>query len=325
MSTQEQHLPVVLIHRLPAFNLSFTSRLHTHFTLLDPLLHSPESTESFLTRHATSIRALLSVGPTPVTSETLSLLPALEIVVCSSAGIDHVDIHECRQRGVLVTSAGNAFSEDVADYAVALLIDVLRRVSAGNRFVRAGLWPEHGESPLGSKLGGKRVGIVGLGSIGSEVAKRLMAFGCSIAYTSTKKKLAVSYTFYENVNDLAANSNILIVCCALTDQTRHMINKDVMTALGKEGVIVNVGRGALIDEKELVQLLLRGEIGGAGLDVYENEPHVPKELLTLDNVVLSPHLAVLTPESFAALQDVIVGNLLAFFSKKPLLSQVQLD
>lgn len=175
------------------------------------------------------------------------------------------------------------------------------------------------------QIGGKRVGIVGLGSIGSEVAKRLVAFGCSIAYTATKKKQSVAYPFYDNVHDLAANSNILVVCCSLTAKTRHMINKDVMTALGKEGVIVNVGRGALIDEKELVRCLVNGEIGGAGLDVFENEPNVPNELLSLDNVVLSPHRAVITPEGFAALEDVVIGNLLAFFSNKPLLSPVQLD
>ncbi|KAK2664708.1 hypothetical protein Ddye_003282 [Dipteronia dyeriana] len=293
-NVRAQDLPVVLVHRLPAFNLLFKSRLHNHFTLLHPPLDSPDSVHSFLSRHAASIRALVAVGSTPVKSQILDLLPALEIVVCSSAGIDHVELSECRRRGLLVTSAGNAFSEDVADYSVALLIDVLRRVSAGNRFVRAGLWPQHGSYPLGSTLVGKRVGIVGLGSIGSEIAKRLPAFGCSIAYTSRKKKSGVSYPFFENVHDLAADSNVLIVCCALTNQTRHMINKDVMMALGKKGVIVNVGRGALIDEKELVQSLLRGEIGGAGLDVYENEPHVPEELFKLDNVVLSRHVAVMT-------------------------------
>lgn len=175
------------------------------------------------------------------------------------------------------------------------------------------------------QLRGKRIGIVGLGSIGSEVAKRLVAFGCSIAYTSRRKKSAVSYPFHANVCDLAADSNVLIVCCSLSKETHHMINKDVMTALGKEGVIINVGRGALVDEKELVQFFMRGEIGGAGLDVFENEPNVPKELFTLDNVVLSPHVSVVTPESFAALEEVVIGNLEAFFSNKPLLSPVQLD
>lgn len=175
---------------------------------------------------------------------------------------------------------------------------------------------------MGSKLGGKRVGIVGLGSIGLEVAKRLEAFGCIILYNSRRKKANISYPFYSNVCELAANSNALIICCALTDETRHMINKEVMKALGKEGVIINIGRGAIIDEKELVQCLVQGEIGGAGLDVFENEPDVPKELFTLDNVVLSPHVAVFTQESFSDLYDLMVGNLEAFFSNKTLLSPV---
>lgn len=163
---------------------------------------------------------------------------------------------------------------------------------------------------------------MGLGSIGSEVAKRLAAFGCRIAYNSRNKKASAPYPYHANVCELAVNSDVLVVCCALTKETRHIINKDVMLALGKAGVIINVGRGALIDEKELVQYLRRGEIGGAGLDVFEKEAEVPKELLTLDNVVLSPHFAALTPESFEAVREVIIANLKAFFSNKPLLSPV---
>ncbi|KAK2989125.1 hypothetical protein RJ640_027199 [Escallonia rubra] len=173
------------------------------------------------------------------------------------------------------------------------------------------------------QLGGKRVGIVGLGSIGSRIATRLEAFGCVIAYNSRNKKASVPFPYYANVHDLAASSDALIICCALSNETHHIINKDVMAALGKKGVIVNIGRGALVDEKELVQFLVRNEIGGAGLDVFENEPVVPEELYALDNVVLSPHKAVATPESFAAVQEVIIGNLEAFFSNKPLLSQVK--
>lgn len=214
------------------------------------------------------------------------------------------------------------FSEDVADMAVALLIDVLRKVSAADRYVRQRLWATKGDFPLGSKLGGKRIGIVGLGSIGFQVAKRLEAFGCSILYNSRKEKEFVSYPFYTNVCELAANSDALIISCGLTEQTRHMINREVLLALGKEGVIVNIGRGAIIDEKELVQCLVQGEIGGAGLDVFENEPNAPKELFALDNVVLAPHMAVFTPESFKALCDIMIGNLEAFFSNKPLLSPV---
>lgn len=203
-----------------------------------------------------------------------------------------------------------------------MLIDVWRKINAGDRFVRRGLWNHGTEPQLGSKVGGKKVGIVGLGSIGYLTATRLKAFGCTIAYNSRKEKPLVPFQFYQNVVELAENCDALIVCCALTDETHHIINKDVMRALGKDGVIINVGRGQLIDEKELVKALVDGELGGAGLDVFENEPVVPEELFNLENVVLSPHKAVLTPESFAALEEVVMANLEAAFSDKPLVSPV---
>ena len=161
---------------------------------------------------------------------------------------------------------------------------------------------------------GKRVGIVGLGSIGLEVAKRLEAFGCIILYNSRKEKPFVSYPFYSNVVELAANNDALVICCELNDQTCHMINKEVMLALGKKWVLINVRRGAIVDEKVMVWCLVQGEIAGAGLDVFENEPDVPKELFAMDNVVLSPHQASLTSESSKALCELLVSNLEAFFS-----------
>lgn len=164
---------------------------------------------------------------------------------------------------------------------------------------------------------------MGLGSIGLEVAKRLEPFGCAISYCSRiKKPLVSSYVFYPDIFKLAVDSDILVVCCALTEQTRHIINREVLLALGKEGVIINIARGAVIDENELVGFLQRGEIAGAGLDVFENEPHVPKELFELDNVVLSPHSAVFTEEAFRDLYELVSGNLEAFFSNKPLISPV---
>ncbi|KAG5563437.1 hypothetical protein RHGRI_006005 [Rhododendron griersonianum] len=319
------NLPLVLIHRLPQFDFSYKSWIPaTKFLLIDPVDPSFPSSPSAQSLVQTA-RVLVCIGPSPLAADALDRYPSIECVVGSSAGLDHVDLSECRRRGIAVTNAGDAFSADVADYAVALLIDVLRRVSASNRYVRAGSWPVKGEYPLGSKLGGKQIGIIGLGSIGSMIAKRLEAFGCSISYNSRKKKPHVPFPFYENVHDLATNSDALIICCALTDKTHHLINKDVMTALGKEGVIVNVGRGALFDEKELVQFLVRGDIGGAGLDVYENEPIVPRELFGLDNVVLSPHRAVATPEAILAIHEVVVANLEAFFANKPLVSPMELE
>lgn len=209
--------------------------------------------------------------------------------------------------------------------AVGLLFDVLRKISAADRFVRRGAWATKGEFSLGYRLGGKRVGIVGMGNIGSRVAKRLEAFGCTVYYTSRKQKMSFSYPFYPNVHELAAKVDVLVLCCALTDQTMHMIDKDVLSALGKEGIIINIARGSIVDEKELVKCLVEGKIAGAGLDVFENEPYVPEELFGLDNVVLAPHMACCTPESFRNMCDHVIANLQAFFSGRPLLSPVGED
>ena len=168
------------------------------------------------------------------------------------------------------------------------------------------------------QVGGKRIGIVGLGNIGTQVAKRLQPFGCKVMYTSRTQKPSVPYPYYGSTLELAANCDVLILCCALTEETHHIVNKEVMQALGKEGVIINVGRGGLIDEKELVRRLVNEEIGGAGLDVFENEPFVPNELFSLDNVVLSPHAAAMTFESFNHITEIAASNLRAFFEDKPL-------
>ncbi|KAL1547544.1 glyoxylate/hydroxypyruvate reductase HPR3 [Salvia divinorum] len=322
MAGDEETPPALILHHLPNFKLSIFALLRSKYTVLDPLDDPPHPSFPELSNAA---RLMLCAGPTPVTAAVLDRYPALECVVGSSAGINHFDVAACRSRRIRITCAGDSFSDDVADYAVGLAIDVLRRVSAADRFVRAGSWPVRREYGLGSKVSGKRVGIVGLGSIGSRIAKRFESFGCSIAYTSTKKKPNIPYTFHANAARLASNTDILIVCCALTDETRHLINTEVMATLGNSGIIVNVGRGALVDEKALVEMLVSGEIGGAGLDVFEHEPRVPRELFALDNVVLSPHHAVLTPDSLGAIEDLLLANIEAFFSNQPLKAEVQLE
>ncbi|KAL3743670.1 hypothetical protein ACJRO7_018871 [Eucalyptus globulus] len=271
-------LPQLLVINPPAF-FNYGDPFAAKFAVLRAW-ESPLPLPGFLSAHAQSARALL----------------------CSGAA-------RCRRRGMAVANAGEVFSDDVADEAVGLALAVLRRVSAADRFVRRGLWAEEGDFALGSKLAGKRVGIVGLGSIGLQVAKRLEAFGCPVSYNSRTKKPSVSYPFYANVNSQQT-------------QTHHMIDKSVLLALGKDGILINVCRGAIIDEKELVQSLVRGEIRGAGLDVFENEPNVPEELLSLDNVILSPHVAVFTEESFQDLAELMIANLEAFFSNEPLITLV---
>ncbi|XP_010476226.1 PREDICTED: glyoxylate/hydroxypyruvate reductase HPR3-like [Camelina sativa] len=317
--------PVVLVHRPPALDFidehlsrhSFTA-LYTHTSLEDSL-------QDFLSSHAASVRAVVSLGRLPIPAEFISNLPSLEIVVCASVGFDHVDLDECRRRGVVITNAGDAYGEDVADLAVGLLISVIRRIAAVDRYVRSGQWTRLWDYPLGFKLNRKKVGIVGLGSIGSLVAKRLEPFGCIISYNSRNPKPDVPYAYYSNILSLAADNDFLILCCSLTDETHHIVNREVMETLGKNGVIINIGRGGLIDEKEMVKCLVNGVIWGVGLDVFENEPEVPEELFGLENVVLSPHAAGMTAESLNNISEVAIANLKAFFADQPLMFTVQLD
>ncbi|KAM7260769.1 hypothetical protein ACFE04_026244 [Oxalis oulophora] len=320
---EKKKLPEVVIFTLPP-SISLIGAHHLDSPKLTYLkaYESPLPLHQYLSTHAQSAQAILSSISIPVNDQLLDLLPAVRLVVTTSAGLNQIDFPACRRRGIAVANSGPIYSDDVADAAVGLLIDVSRRVSAANRYVRHGFWVTKGDYyPLAHKVGGKRVGIVGLGNIGKRVAKRLEAFGCTIMYNSRKKKPEFSYPFYQNICELAANSDALIICCGLTDKTRHMINREVLLALGKDGFVINVGRGAIIDEKEMVNCLINGEIGGAGLDVFENEPNVPKELREMDNVVMTPHNAVFTPESLQDVAKYVVANLEGFFENKPLLSE----
>ncbi|KAB2612749.1 glyoxylate/hydroxypyruvate reductase HPR3-like [Pyrus ussuriensis x Pyrus communis] len=257
---------------------------------------SPLPQPQVIHSHATSVQVLLSTAfEIPITAQLLQLLPSLKLLIAPSAGLNHVDLAACRARGVRMANSPSIFAADVADMAVGLFLDVMGKISAANRFVRDGFWVSRGDFVLDRR----EASIVGLGCIGLEVAKRLEAFDCKILYNSRKE------------------SDVLVICCVLTAQTRHMINKKILLALGREGVIVNVGHGAIIDEKEMVQCLVQGEIRGAGLDVFGNEPEVRKKLFGLDNVVLSPHKAALTADCFTNLTDLAMANLEAFFSNKP--------
>ncbi|CAJ1949918.1 unnamed protein product [Sphenostylis stenocarpa] len=323
-----QDLPkVLLLGPGPPFCFESLQLLYSHkFHFLNPHL-SDLSLQHFLDHHhPPSIPAILCSPKHSVTADVLRLLPSLRLVLTTSAGTNHIDLRECRRRGIQVANSGALFSEDVADMAVALLIDGLRKISAADRWLRT----QNRQNtpwdlfPLGFKLSGKRVGIVGLGSIGMEVAKRLEPFGCIISYNSKHRKGRVSYPFCSTVLELAATCDVLVVCCALNEETKHIINREVILALGKGGFIVNVGRGELIDEKELVKCLMEGELGGAGFDVFENEPRIPQELFKMDNVVLSPHVGPLT-ESYMNICALMVGNLEAFFLNKPLLTPLILS
>ncbi|OIT05275.1 PREDICTED: hydroxyphenylpyruvate reductase-like [Nicotiana attenuata] len=274
-----------------------------------------------LKQHSDSIRAVVGNGVQGANSALIDSLPRLEIVSSHSSGLDKIDLVKCKERGIRVTSTPDALTDDVADMAILLTLATLRRICEADQFVRNGIWKEK-DFKLTAKFSGKSVGIVGLGRIGSAIAKRAEAFGCSISYHSRSRKPESTYTYYPRVIDLASNCQILVVACALTDETHHIINREVIAALGPNGVVINIARGSHIDESELVSALAEGRLGGAGLDVLEYEPEAPVLLAGLDNVVLSPHVAASTLETRKDMADLVVANLEAHFSDKPLLTPV---
>ncbi|CAN0878217.1 Hydroxyphenylpyruvate reductase [Linum grandiflorum] len=297
--------------------------LDSRFTVLKLWETPPNTTTAqFLQQHSDAIRAVVVDGSSGLTQELMTALPKMEIVASSSVGMDKIDLGKCREKGIRVTNTPDVLTDDVADLAIGLILSVLRNLAACDRYVRSGLWVK-GEFKLGTKFTGKSVGIVGLGRIGRAIAMRAEAFGCQISYHSrTSKPDTNNYKYYSSVVDLATNSDILVVACALTDETRRIINRQVIDALGPRGVLVNIARGAIVDEAELVSALVEGRLGGAGLDVFEKEPNVPEQLMELENVVMLPHVGSGTLETRMAMADLVVGNLVAHFQHKELLTPV---
>ncbi|XP_057967251.1 hydroxyphenylpyruvate reductase-like [Malania oleifera] len=279
------------------------------------------SKAEFLHRNSHSIRAVVGNAKYGADAALIDALPKLEIVASYSVGFDQIDLAKCRERGVRVTNTPDVLTDDVADLAIGLVLATLRRICECDRFVKRGAWNK-GDYKLTTKFSGKSVGIVGLGRIGSAIAKRAEAFGCQVSYHSRSMKPQTNYKYYSNIIDLASNCEILIVACTLTDETHHIVSHKVIDALGPEGILINIGRGAHVDESELVSALLEGRLAGAGLDVFENEPEVPEELFSLENVVLVPHVGSDTLETCKAMADLVIGNLEAHFQNKPLLTPV---
>ncbi|KAA0588923.1 lactate dehydrogenase-like 2-hydroxyacid dehydrogenase [Azospirillum lipoferum] len=263
------------------------------------------------------VRAIVTGGGTGVKNAVVDALPNLGIVAINGVGTDAVDLEHCRGRGVRVSNTPDVLTDDVADLAVGLMIAASRRMMVGDRFVRAGQWPK-GKLPLARKVSGKRLGVLGLGRIGEAIARRAEAFGMTIAYTNRKPRDGVSYRFVASPVDLARESDILMVAASAGPDARNMVNRAVLDALGPEGLLVNVARGSVVDEPELLAALTEGRIGGAALDVFADEPNVPEGFYGLDNVVLQPHQASATLETRTAMGQLVLDNLEAFFAGRPL-------
>lgn len=262
---------------------------------------------------ANSIEAIASSARAPVTAEIMDALPGLRIIANFGVGYDNIDVERARARGVVVSNTPDVLTECVADLAIALMIDVARGVSAGDRFVRAGRWRE-GPRPFATRVAGRRLGIVGLGRIGQAAARRAEAFALDIRYTGRAPKPGVPYGFEADLQALARWSDFLLVSASGGESTRGLISAAVLEALGPKGYFINVARGSVVDEPALVAVLREGRIAGAALDVFVDEPRVPEALLGLDNVVLTPHIASATQETREAMAQLVLDNLSDFFA-----------
>jgi lactate dehydrogenase-like 2-hydroxyacid dehydrogenase len=272
----------------------------------------------------TAQRATVAVtsGVRGVRAEHLDRLPGLGAIVNFGVGYDSTDVVEAARRGVLVSNTPDVLTDCVADTAVGLVIDVMRGFSAADRFVRRGEWAAGRMPPLARRVSGSRVGVVGLGRIGLAIAQRLTAFDATISYHNRRRRTDVSYAYAGSVLDLARDSDVLVLAASGGPESRGLVDADVLDALGPDGFLVNIARGSLVDEPALVAALEEGRIAGAGLDVFADEPRVPKALIDRDDVVLLPHLGSATVETRAAMTDLALANVERFLADGTLVTPV---
>ncbi len=284
--------------------------------LVDPLRSAHTITDSA----SPDVRGLVVPGGFTVHESLLSSLPNLEIISVFGVGYDGVPISLCQQRGIHVTNTPDVLTEDVADLATALVLMTSRRLSEAERYARAGSWLK-GAFPLAHALRGKTAGILGLGRIGKAIAHRLLAHGMKIAYHGRQPQ-SVEYRYCSTLAELAEASDFFIIACPGGSGTKHLINADVLRALGSDGTLINIARGSVVDEAALIHALQAGVIRAAGLDVFENEPHIPAELSACENAVLLPHVGSATHETRRGMAQLVVENISAHFAGMPLLTAV---
>ncbi len=262
------------------------------------------------------VRALVTTGLRGFTAVDLDALPALEIVACFGQSHGTLELAGARARSIVVTNTPDWTEQAVADVALGLMLGVMRRLAEADRFVRAGRWRD-GPFPMSTDLRGKTCGIVGMGAIGRAVARRAAAFDMAIAWHGPHPKPDAPGRRVADLATLAAEADCLVIACALTPATRQSIDADILAALGPRGFLVNVSRGAVVDQPALIAALRSGDIAGAGLEVFADEPNVPAELMTMEEVMLVPHIGSSTCEIRAHRQARLLGNLRAFFAAQP--------
>lgn len=278
--------------------------------------------DGFIGENGDRIEAVATNGHDGVAPELMENLSNLKVISCYGVGYDAIDVGKAVERGIVVTHTPNVLNADVANTAIMLMLAVSRRLVRDDRWVRSGDWKAKGNAPLTRSMEGKPVGILGLGRIGETIAEKLSAFDCDVVYHSRSPREDMSWRYYSDLVAMARDVDYLVVITPGGAGTRKLVNRGVMEALGPEGTLINVSRGSVVDEAEMVAALADGRLGNAGLDVFENEPDVPEALLAMDNVVLTPHVGSATEETRQAMGDLTVDNLNAYFADGKAISPV---
>ena len=284
-------------------------------------LFEAQDKDAFLKDLGGKIRGIASFGHLKVDGKLMDALPKLEIIANFGVGVDQINLDHARARNVIVTNTPDVLNECVADTALALVLCTLRKLPQSDAYLRTGAWAAKGPYPLTASLGGKTLGILGLGRIGEAIAKRAMACGMTIRYHNRRKKDS-PFPYDPDPVALAKNSDVLMVVTPGGAETKNLVNSKVLDALGPEGYVCNIARGSVIDEQALLRYLQDKKIAGAGLDVFVDEPKVPPEFFKLENAVLFPHVGSATVETRKAMGDLQIENLRLHFSGKPVKTRV---
>jgi hydroxypyruvate reductase len=311
----------VLIHS--RFPKAMLARIGQRFDLMDAAGKPPA--EVFTKEQLSGVRALLTAGGTPLGASAMDTLPKLAAIVCYGTGYDGIDLAAAAQRAIAIGHSPAANASAVADLAVTLMLAVTRRLLPADDYVRSGSWSGAKPSSLMSPQpgnSGRRVGVYGMGEIGRKIAARAAAFETEVAYFS-RSQHDVPYRHFPSLEALAEWCSVLMIAVRAGADTHHAVDAAILRKLGKDGYVVNISRGSVIDQPALVAALTDKTIAGAGLDVFDSEPHLPDALTALPNVVLTPHIGGHTVESHSAMQDCVIANLDAFFAGRALPYRVQ--
>lgn len=270
--------------------------------------------------HGPNIRVVLTNGTNGITADEIDAMPRLQIVCTVGVGYENVALAHATARGIRVCNAANTNDDCVADHAMALLLGAVRRIPTLNRFVREGIWRD--DIPRPPHVSGRRLGILGLGAIGRQIARRAAAFDMPIGYYGRRRHDDVAYPFFETPTALAEWADFIVVATPGGKDTFHLVNAEVLTALGPAGVVVNISRGSTVDTQAVADALREGRIFAAALDVYEGEPTPPAPLLEFDNALLTPHIAGISPQAIHTSVQRFIDNATRFFAGQPLISPV---